>query len=164
MDAHRRGQALVEFALVLPVFFLMLFGLIDMGRYVYLNSTLSQAAREGARLASVEASWVGSADTSCGTTGGPTCPANVAALQGDLVAAVNRMVTPFGTITSANVFYSCDATTPPTGAWTTQACASRSSGGLVSVRIVYTFTPITPVIGQLFSSIATSGSATMIIN
>ncbi len=29
------GQALVEFALVLPIFMLMLFGLIDGGRYVY---------------------------------------------------------------------------------------------------------------------------------
>ena len=52
MERHAiQGQArrLVEFALVLPVFLLMLFGLIDVGRYVYMNSVLSQAAREGAR-------------------------------------------------------------------------------------------------------------------
>ena len=40
------GQSLVEFALVFPVFLLLIFGLIDMGRFAYMNSTLSQAARE----------------------------------------------------------------------------------------------------------------------
>ncbi len=53
------GQALVEFALVIPVFLFILFGLLDVGRLVYTNSTLSQAAREGARLAAAEAGWIG---------------------------------------------------------------------------------------------------------
>ena len=69
------GQSLVEFALVLPVFLLMMFGLIDVGRFVYLSSTLSQAAREGARLGSVEASYRGSTDPACGTTEVPCAPA-----------------------------------------------------------------------------------------
>ena len=59
---------MVEFALVLPVFILLLFGLLDVGRYVYMNSVLSQAAREGARVAAAEASWIGktiSDDPSC---------------------------------------------------------------------------------------------------
>ena len=43
-----RGQSLVEFALVIPIFLLLLFGLIDGGRLVYQHSVLSQAAREGA--------------------------------------------------------------------------------------------------------------------
>ena len=43
------GQALVEFALVLPIFLLLLFGLIDVGRLVYTWNALNQAAREGAR-------------------------------------------------------------------------------------------------------------------
>ncbi len=68
------GQALVEFALVIPIFLFMLFGAIDVGRFVYLSSTLSQAAREGARLGSVEASYRGSTDAACGTAGGPDMP------------------------------------------------------------------------------------------
>src|SRR5207237_2092928 len=90
LPGHRvgLGQGLVEFALVLPVFLLVLCGLFDAGRYVYMNSVLSQASREGARLAAVEASWVGSADPSCNSAGGPVCPANAAALQTDVVAAV----------------------------------------------------------------------------
>ena len=42
---------------MLPVFLLMLFGLIDGARYVFVSNALSNAAREGARKASVEASW-----------------------------------------------------------------------------------------------------------
>jgi hypothetical protein len=49
-----RGQALVEFALVLPIFLLLLFGLIDVGRYVYVSNAFNQAAREAARYGSVE--------------------------------------------------------------------------------------------------------------
>ena len=32
-----RGQGLVEFALVLPIFLLLLFSIVDAGRYVFLN-------------------------------------------------------------------------------------------------------------------------------
>ena len=48
-----RGQALVEFALIIPIFLLMLFGIIDIGRVIWANDALSNAAREGARFASV---------------------------------------------------------------------------------------------------------------
>jgi hypothetical protein len=51
---HRqRGQALVEFALVFPVVILMLVGLFDLGRAVFAYNTVTNAAREGARLAIV---------------------------------------------------------------------------------------------------------------
>ena len=49
-----RGQALVEFALILPIFMLILVGLIDFGRAVYAYNTVNQAAREAARLAIVD--------------------------------------------------------------------------------------------------------------
>ncbi len=48
-----RGQALVEMALVLPIFLLLLTGLFDLGRGVFAYNTLTNAAREGARMAIV---------------------------------------------------------------------------------------------------------------
>lgn len=48
------GQGLVEFALVLPVFFLVVFAVIDLGRVIWANDALANAAREGARYGSVE--------------------------------------------------------------------------------------------------------------
>jgi Flp pilus assembly protein TadG len=48
-----RGQALVEFALVFPIALLVLFGIFDVGRLVFMYTGLTNAAREGARLAIV---------------------------------------------------------------------------------------------------------------
>jgi TadE-like protein len=50
---HRRAQALTEFALVLPIFLLILLGLFDVGRGVFIYNGLTNAAREAARLAIV---------------------------------------------------------------------------------------------------------------
>ena len=50
-----RGQALAEVALVAPLFFLMVFGVIDLGRVIWANDIAASAAREGARYASVHA-------------------------------------------------------------------------------------------------------------
>jgi Flp pilus assembly protein TadG len=49
-----RGQALVEFALVLPVFIFLLMGVVDFGRAVYAYNTLGNASRAGVRLAIVD--------------------------------------------------------------------------------------------------------------
>lgn len=48
-----RGQAMVEFALILPVFLLLLVGLFDLGRVIWVNDTLATAAREAGRFAIV---------------------------------------------------------------------------------------------------------------
>jgi len=54
---HRlRAQALTEFALVFPIFLMVLFGLIVIGLYVFYNQQLANAARESARYAAVHSS------------------------------------------------------------------------------------------------------------
>jgi Flp pilus assembly protein TadG len=45
-----RGAAAVEFALVLPLLLILVFGIIDFGRAFNAQITLTQAAREGARM------------------------------------------------------------------------------------------------------------------
>ena len=45
---------MVEFALILPVFVLILVGVFDLGRAVYAYNTINNAAREAARLAIVD--------------------------------------------------------------------------------------------------------------
>lgn len=51
---RREGQSLVEFAVVLPVFLLILAGIIDFGLGLYSQMTVINAAREGARLGVVQ--------------------------------------------------------------------------------------------------------------
>ena len=48
LRARRRGQALVEFALVLPIMLFLLVIAIDFGRLFYLNIGINNGAREGA--------------------------------------------------------------------------------------------------------------------
>lgn len=45
-----RGQTLVEFALVIVVFILLLMGIFDLGRAVFSYTSVTNGAREGARL------------------------------------------------------------------------------------------------------------------
>lgn len=47
------GQALVEMALVLPLFLLIMFGVFEMGRIGYAYITVTNAAREGGRIATL---------------------------------------------------------------------------------------------------------------
>jgi Flp pilus assembly protein TadG len=46
-----RGQSMVEFALVVPIFLLILCGILDLGVVLYSQMTVISAAREGARVA-----------------------------------------------------------------------------------------------------------------
>lgn len=54
-SGFERGQALVEFALVIPILMLLVCGLVDLGRAVYVSNSLAEAARDGARYGSVQA-------------------------------------------------------------------------------------------------------------
>lgn len=47
----QRGAAAVEFAVVAPIFILLLFGMIEYGRMVMVQQMLTNATREGARRA-----------------------------------------------------------------------------------------------------------------
>ena len=48
--SSRQGQTLVEFALLIPVFLLIVVVVFDLGRAVYYYSTISNAAREATRF------------------------------------------------------------------------------------------------------------------
>ena len=179
------GQGLVEFALALPVFLFVMFGLVDVGRLIYANSALSQAAREGARLAATEAGWIGVPDSGCvsddsaissGNPGAHVCPADVTGFKAHVVSAVNRMTVSLGAISAVHI--SCNdgsALDPaPISAWTETSggngCqdgsgnANSAAGELVSVRVEHIYQPITPIISSIIGSMALSGSATMVVH
>src|SRR5487761_246472 len=92
----QRSQAMIEFALISPVLLLLL-GIIDIGRAVFYYDTLSHAAREGARAASL-------ASTSL-----PTDANVLATVASQLVGAPVTAPCPQGPITSA--------TPPANAAW-----------------------------------------------
>ena len=61
----RSGQSLVEFALVAPLFFLLVFGITDFGRLFFTQETLQFALREAGRYA-VTGQHMANPDTSVG--------------------------------------------------------------------------------------------------
>jgi Flp pilus assembly protein TadG len=107
-----RGAAAVEFALLLPLLVLIVFGLIDFGRAINTQITLTQAAREGARALALGQSTyqTRAADAAIGLSGltvtdqpdslGVTgCPAGSAQTGDDAVVKVTytfSFVTPIG--------------------------------------------------------------------
>lgn len=50
---RRRGASVVEFALVAPVLLLVVFAMVEFGRAIMVQQALTNAAREGARTASL---------------------------------------------------------------------------------------------------------------
>ena len=50
---EKDGQSVIEFALILPILLLVLFGITEFGRAIMVTNVLNTASREGARLAAV---------------------------------------------------------------------------------------------------------------
>ena len=69
-SSRKRGQAVVEFALVFPIFMLVLAGIFDFGFALYSRMTVINAAREGARAAAMvsDPSTVSAVASSAATT------------------------------------------------------------------------------------------------
>jgi Flp pilus assembly protein TadG len=101
-----RGAAAVEFALLLPMLLLLVFGIIDFGRALNAQITLTQAAREGARLAALGQSNVQSGTQSAATglknpvVTVTSCPVNAGAGVNAVVHVSYKFtfVTPFAAI------------------------------------------------------------------
>jgi Flp pilus assembly protein TadG len=86
-----RGAAAVEFALLLPLLLLLISGLIDFGRALNAQITLTQAAREGVRLAATGQPNVVSR-TQSAATGLSGVTVNVTACPVGAGAGVNAVV------------------------------------------------------------------------
>jgi Flp pilus assembly protein TadG len=149
-EKRSRGQALVEFAVVFPIFALVLFGIIDVGRYVYVANALNQAAREGARYGSVE-QWQYSCPA--GVTSPDRFRCTAAATRGRLAGAPANVTV---TVTCAYVGTG--------GALVSQTAAGCNSNDLLTVQVTtasYQF--FTPVIGQLIGSPTIRGQTQVVV-
>ncbi|HUE74887.1 MAG TPA: TadE/TadG family type IV pilus assembly protein [Pirellulaceae bacterium] len=89
--AARRGAALVETAVVLSVFLLLILGTLDLGVATYKYNTLSQAARQGVRQAVVHGALAAPAMT----VWGPSSYEGTAADGSEQAQAVTSMLAGF---------------------------------------------------------------------
>jgi len=131
--SDERGQNIVEFALVVPVLALMLFGIFEFGNLFRTQIQLQNAVREGARFTAIggPANYHGTSVTGGGSTG---CPS-----QSDIQTVVR------GTAAGLPITVSAPTYNPsPCG-----ACTQLTSLPELTISGYYNYTPITPV-GTLF--------------
>jgi hypothetical protein len=132
LSDDERGQGLVEFALVLPIFLLVIFGIIDIGRVIWATDNITNAAREGARYASIhgDASVLQSfCPTGPGLPGTPStgCPAWSPDSKEPTRVAARAFLVASGSSTTVSVCY-----------YTTTACSGNSDQtGATNTRGTY---------------------------
>jgi len=134
-----RGVAMVEFAIVLPLLALIVFGTLDLGRAYSLKNRLKNAAREGALYAQTHPLNLESALV--GDCADPDS-AEYHALA-ELDAAGDALSGPY-TVTF-DPFFSDGDLVPPCGT----ADDDLQAGDVVQVRVTAEFGVITPFIGNL---------------
>lgn len=108
-----KGQSLVEFALVLPILLLLVFGIVEFGRAFNTYLIISNASREGARYAVVGAE------------------------NGEIIDAIEAKTSTLGS--------SVDILISP------EDKSSRTNGEPVDIKVSYSLSLITPIVGPLIS-------------
>jgi hypothetical protein len=144
------GQALVEFALVVPIFLLVLFGILDMSRFVYDSNALNEGAREGARQGAV--AW---RPVDCNGL------SRVACVQTLVQHRITAVGVPTADITVVCYRIPSNGTQPSDGAQADTCGAIWQGGDLVRVQISTPFTLVTPLIAQ-FLAPNVKGNATWV--
>jgi Flp pilus assembly protein TadG len=142
-----RGQGLVEFALVLPIFAIMLFGIIDLARYVATANGLSNGAREGARVASV------------GLRPSPQCDGLTRENCAISIAASNS----WGATSPVTTTVTCERPNPA-GGTTVVAIGACRTNDLVNVKSTTTFNLVTPIIAPFIGSMNMSAESKVLVN
>jgi PKD repeat protein len=132
-----RGQSLVEFALILPVFLLFLLGAVDFGRAFYTYIEVTNGAREGTAYAAAN-------------------PTDTSGIQGKVLQETS--IQGQGGEGAVTVSTSCT-----TSGGTTINCADAPGGAgignVVTVRVTRPFSFITPFMNGFFGNSFTISSS-----
>jgi len=124
---NHKGATVVEFALVLPIFLILIFAIVDFGWYFFVSHTLEFATREGSRFGLVGAG---------GGTPSERAAAVVATIKSHLLPAIDP-----GSSNLNIYFYPVDPGSP-----VDQAIQDAGGpGDYMRVRTTYTYQSLTPV-------------------
>jgi hypothetical protein len=119
-----RGQALAEFALIFPVLILLIVAAIDIGRGIFAYNSITNGAREGARLAIVNQDVT-------------------------LITLRATQQTAIAEIAAPNITVTFKESTPNADPSLNANCAPVGFGCVAIVRFVTTYQPITPIIKNI---------------
>jgi Flp pilus assembly protein TadG len=136
----RRGAAMVEMALVLPVFLMVVMGVIEFGRGMMVSNLVTNAAREGARMA---------------------------VLDGSTNADVTNAVTTFlrnainPALTTSDIGVSITVTPAPGNPNPANVLANTSSRDLIQVQVTMPFNKVALIPGKYLKDRILTGSSAM---
>jgi Flp pilus assembly protein TadG len=139
-----RGQALVEFALVAPIFFFIILATIEAGRLMYHYAMLNHATREGARYAIIHGA------NSSDPTGPPADGSGADVKQAVRDASLGLV----GTLDVLAPVYS------PIGSECGDGGGTNDRGSSVVVAVTFSYPPILPV----FPPISLSAESCLVVN
>jgi Flp pilus assembly protein TadG len=147
------GQALAEFAIIIPLLLLAVLGAVDIGRVVWASDTVANAAREGARWASVR--------------GDSTL--TPAATKQEIRDQTLEFLIAGGSSPMVSVCYSIPSygASPPSVGCSgdvDQPGADNARGALVTVTVTTTVPLITGMLGGLGPYTVTSSSSVLVNN
>jgi Flp pilus assembly protein TadG len=120
--ARERGAAAVEFALVLPILVIILLGIVDFGLEINSQAIVANAAREGARTASL-----GGTENEAKTT-------------------VKNAVSSLLNVSNTNPTVTVTCRTAADSNCASTFDSSKETGGTVRVTVSYVYTWISPAI------------------
>lgn len=152
-----KAQAMVEFAIVLPVLLALLYGILEVGRYIFLYSTVVNASRQAVR-------W-GSASGAGNGTGN----ANEKRYQDcDGIRAVAQKGGFLGTFDTITLKYDSGPGTTATaycaaGATTDGSFAPTDNTKRITVTVSEPFTPIVPKLVPFAPTIVSATSSRSVI-
>lgn len=150
---RRKGATIVEATLTLGVFLMLLFGLFEYSRFIMVMHTTSNAARDGARYASVNVAKPSNFDTVDYTDASGTVYPSISKYTTARMGTMDKNVIGF-TVT----VFACDMTalnqTPPVVQAKSGAAWNQASfGEKIAVKITGTYRPITPVLLMMPSTV-----------
>jgi len=160
------GQGLAEFAFIIPMFLMMMFGIVDFGRVIWARNSLENAAREGARYAIVHGGSYGQpcpvgppSSTVTIPNASGTCPYPSPSKQSIYNAALAWGIAP-GTGLTITACYHAAGTTC-TG--NTDTACTNVRGTAVTVTATSALNLIVPSLLHL-GNFTVVGSSTMLVN
>lgn len=167
---RRRGQSLVELALILPAFLLLLAGAADFGNLYSERLEVSNATRVGVRWASTHpTAWSNSAIPADTTIEGEIIYA------GDTRTVVNDdthiQIKYYDMSTSPQTYCGTYSVNPalnggaggfvPAGIYTQSTCVK--AGNLITVTVNYDYQPFMPIFRQAFGNVISVGSTAAMV-
>jgi Flp pilus assembly protein TadG len=172
-----QGLAAIEFAMLVPVYLLILVGAVDMGGMLYSSYQLESAVAAGSEYAAVNAANVNgtSGTTLASSIAGIVENANGSASANDTVVVNNGpsvtvtggSVSSGGTATNANSCY-CPTGSPPNWSWGSAAtcgstCGSGGQAGkFVTITASVAYSPLLSTFGLIKNGILTQNAAVQV--